>query len=259
MSYRSVSARVPLHSSHQMSKRRHYETLFSKHAYLSDPSQTHPRSSEWILLLASNPLRKTIPISVTILTEISNPQNPKSNPIAEKAVQNIEKEPLKVDPTGVKVSSVSLAITCCILKCRVGSLRLSPREILYHRDQFTDKRIHFNDMDLITKQYQKRDINHSHSEPNRTRRPHTEVAIDDVVYLPRDFTENNGRERYLVSSKQNGLVHIRKFAGSQDVQSPRGRMLPSSKWLQRHCQNRTQWHRRRRRSFSSTYQTCHPR
>ena len=27
--------------------------------------------------------------------------------------------------------------------------------------------------------------------------------------------KNNGREQYLVSSKQNGLVHIRKFAGSQ--------------------------------------------
>ena len=51
--------------------------------------------------------------------------------------------------------------------------------------------------------------------PNRTHRPHIEVEIGDVVYLHQDLTKNNCHEWYLASSKQNGLVYIRKIAGSQ--------------------------------------------
>ena len=157
-------------------------------------------------------------LSHHILIEIGNPKNLNSNPIAEKAIQDIEKE-LKTDPTGAQVSSVSLAIACYTLNCRDGSLGLSPWEILYHRDQPTNECIHFDDKNLITKQHYKRDINHSHREqskvPNHTRRPHMEGEINDDVYLHQDLTKNNGRERYQVSSKLNGLVHIRKFAGSQ--------------------------------------------
>ena len=154
-----------------------------------------------------------------IVVEIGNPKNKNSNPVAEKAVQDMEKELLKIDPTGARVSSTALAIACNNLNTRIGSLGLSPREILFRRDQFTSEHIHFEDMDLITKRQHKRDINHSHSEqskaPNRPRRPRSGVEVGDVVYLHQDLTKNKGRERYIVSSKQDGWVRVRKFAGSQ--------------------------------------------
>ena len=154
-----------------------------------------------------------------ITVEVGNPKNANSNPVAEKAVQDVEKELLRVDPTGAQVSSTTLAVACCTLNSRVGALGLSPREVLFHRDQFTNERIDFEDMDLITKRQRMRDVNHSHSErskaPNRQRRPRSGVVVGDIVYLHQDLTKNSGRERYLVSARENDWVFVRKFAGTQ--------------------------------------------
>ena len=70
-----------------------------------------------------------------------------------EAVQDIERELLKVDPTGSQVSSASLMIACCALNSRLGSLGFSPRKVLYHPDQSTNECIHFDDIDLIDQQY----------------------------------------------------------------------------------------------------------
>ena len=129
-------------------------------------------------------------LSHHISIEVGDPKNPNNNPVAEKAVQDIERE-VKVDPTGPQVSSASLAITCCALNCGLASLGLSPREVLYHRDQFSDEHVHFDDNDLIDQQHRRRTSNHPSSErskaPNCSRRPHTEVGVGDIVYLHRDL------------------------------------------------------------------------
>ena len=69
-----------------------------------------------------------------------------------------------------QVSSASHKIACCALNSRFGSLSLSPREVLYQRDQFTDERIHFNDMDLIDQRHRRRTSNHAPNDPKPSNR-----------------------------------------------------------------------------------------
>ena len=116
-------------------------------------------------------------------------KDPNNNPVVEKAVQDIERKLPNVYPIGSLVSSASLTIACCALNSWLGSLRLSPREVLNNLDQFTNERIHFNDKDLI-------DIadapayNERPKAPNRSRRLHTEVEVGDIKYLHGNLKKN---------------------------------------------------------------------
>ena len=67
-------------------------------------------------------------LSHHISIEVDNPKNPNNNAVLEKAVQDIKREFLKVDPTGSLVSSASLTIACCVLNSRLGSLGLHPHQ-----------------------------------------------------------------------------------------------------------------------------------
>ena len=122
-----------------------------------------------------------------ILIEVGNPKNLHNNPVIKKAVQDIERVILKVDPTGSQVSSASITIACCTLNNRLGSLGLSPRKVFYHQDQFTNKHIHFDDMDLTDQQHCQYTSNHPCSKqskaPNCTHRSHTEVEVGDILYF----------------------------------------------------------------------------
>ena len=125
-----------------------------------------------------------------IVLKPGNPKNPNKNPVAEKAVQELEIELLRQDPLGGAVSEVTLAVATASLNSRIRSRGLSSREIWYQRDQFSNRQLPMSDDDLITKQHDQRLVNHPYSmkskAPLALPRPTPSIAVGDLVYIHSD-------------------------------------------------------------------------
>jgi hypothetical protein len=151
--------------------------------------------------------------------EVGRIKNLNKNPIAERAVQEVESEILHQDPTGGAITAVQLSTTIARLNSRIRNRGLSAREIWTQRDQFTLEQLPISDRQLILDQHLLRTKNHPYSEhakaPNSNTRPRFNICIGDLVYLYTDKSKSRGRSRYLVVSVEDGWCNIRKFAGSQ--------------------------------------------
>ena len=151
--------------------------------------------------------------------ELGRAKNKNKNPVAEKAVRELEDELLKLDLRGQQVSTRNLAIATARLNSRIRSRGLSAREMWFQRDQFTNCQIPLNDQDLILKQFEQRSTNHASSEKSKAPRcrkgPQNVIDIGDLVLLHGDRDKHKGRDRYLVVAKDGEWCNIKKFCGSQ--------------------------------------------
>ena len=154
-----------------------------------------------------------------ITIELGQAKNPNKNPIAERAVQELETELLRQEPLGGAVSPLTLAIATSALNSRIRSRGLSSREMWTQRDQFSNKQLPLADDHLITLQHKQRLSNHPHSErskaPVQQRRPTPQIDIGDLVYLHSDLNKSRARDRYLVVAIEPPFCDIKKFIGSQ--------------------------------------------
>ncbi len=151
--------------------------------------------------------------------EIGRAKNINKNPIAERAVQELEAEIRRDNPTGGQLTSVSLAIATARLNSRIRSGGLSSRELLFQRDQFTNTQLPLDDQKVIIDQSNRRHHNHQYSETskghNHPRAPAADIHVGDVVYLYNDNNKHTARQRYLVTNVEGAWCNIRKFAGAQ--------------------------------------------
>ncbi|KAK3715784.1 hypothetical protein QZH41_018836, partial [Actinostola sp. cb2023] len=154
-----------------------------------------------------------------ITLEIGRVKNPNKNPVAEKAIQELENELLRLDPLGGSISSVTLAIATATLNARIRSRGLSAREMWMQRDQFSNHQIPLSDQELVLKQHDLRNANHPYSEkskaPLKKAIDAPQVEVGDLVYLYLDRNKSCSRDRYLVTSTEGIWCNIRKFTGSQ--------------------------------------------
>lgn len=122
-----------------------------------------------------------------IILEIGNPKNPNKNPVAEKAVQELETELLREEPLGGAATEVTLAVSTANLNSRIRSRGLSSREMWCQRDQFSNRQLPVSDQDLIAKQHDQRLTNHPHSvkskAPLAQLRPTCSIEVGDLVYI----------------------------------------------------------------------------
>ena len=165
--------------------------------------------------LVNDPLLKKHRITI----ELGQAKNPNKNPIAEKAVQELETELLRQEPLGGAVSPLTLAIATSALNSRIRSRGLSSREMWTQRDQFSNKQLPLADDQLIALQHEQRLSNHPYSEcskaPVQQRRPTPLIDVGDLVYLHSDLNKSRARDRYLVVAIDHPFCDIKKFIGSQ--------------------------------------------
>ena len=151
--------------------------------------------------------------------EIGRVKNKNKNPVAEKAIQELEGEILRHDPTGGSVTQFQLSIILSSLNARIRSRGLSAREMMFQRDQFTNLQLPVSDRMLAIEQYEQRCLNHPHSErtktPMKTHPTSHNILVGDLVYLYCDQNKFKGRDRYLVVSVDGIWCSIRKFVGIQ--------------------------------------------
>jgi hypothetical protein len=153
--------------------------------------------------------------------EIGRRKNKNKNPIAERAVQELEEELLKLEPAGGPVTATTLAIATANLNSKLRHSGMSSREMFMQRDQFSNIQIPVNDIHLIQTQYDAKCKNHAFSErakapkSNNPKKYSSSLRKGDLVYLYNDRNKFKARDRYLIVEINEEWCTIKKFTGSQ--------------------------------------------
>ena len=154
-----------------------------------------------------------------IRLDIGRVKNPNKNPVAEKAISELEDELLKQDPRGGPFTDLGLATAVARLNSRIRHMGLSAREMYTQRDQFTHEQLPFADRDVISQKADSRDMNHVSSAMSKAQLkgplPKAAISVGDLVYLYSDRDKTKARPRYIVVTTNDDWCHIKKFAGSQ--------------------------------------------
>ena len=164
--------------------------------------------------LTDDPSLKDARISI----EIGNPKNINKNPVAEKAIQELEEELTREPQLHSLITDVALARVTARLNSRIRTDGLSAREIFLQRDQFTNNQIDFTDKSLIAAKHDRAVKNNTASAASKAHgrppRPTQNISAGDLVYLFSERDKHLGRSRYLVISIEGEWCSIRKFANT---------------------------------------------
>ena len=153
-----------------------------------------------------------------ISLQIGRIKAPNKNPVAEKAIQELEVEINRSNKSDDILMPVDLSTAISNLNSRIRSDGLSSREIFFQRDQFTNAQIPVCDKDLITAKHQRSLTNHRSSEMSKAHGAHTRAPTNvnpgDLVYVYSDREKHSPRDRYLVTSNDGEWCLIKKFIGN---------------------------------------------
>lgn len=151
--------------------------------------------------------------------DIGRLKNKNKNPVAEKAILELENELKKAYPDGRQLSTSSLAVVVATLNTRIRNRGLSAKEIITQRDNITGEQLNLNDIDLSTQQQHLRSLNHNasaHSKvPTGRLAVKLHVAPGDLVYIKGDGSKHIARDRYIVTAVGDEYVTVKKLVGSQ--------------------------------------------
>ena len=133
--------------------------------------------------LTDDPSLKDARISI----EIGNPKNINKNPVAEKAIQELEEELTREPQLHSLITDVALARVTARLNSRIRTDGLSAREIFLQRDQFTNNQIDFTDKSLIAAKHDRAVKNNTASATSKAHgrppRPTQNISVGDPSFF----------------------------------------------------------------------------
>ena len=183
----------------------------------------HLPSSESIQLLVSlhdDPTLKRVGITL----DIGRVKNVNKNPVAEKAIAELEEEILRQTHNGGPISTLTLAVATSRLNSRLRSNGLSARKLWTQRDQLTSEQLPISDREIILKQHVQRMKNHPYSQKSKnrtqTRVPPPTVNAGEFVHLMPNRDKTQSRSRYLVVSVKTRGVLSKSFQAISCVLLP---------------------------------------
>ena len=145
-------------------------------------------------------------------------KNRNKNPVAERAVQEIEAEILRVQPEKGPVSRLTLATATANCNSRVRRDGLSARELWTQRDQITGAQFPFDDDAVKDSQSASRERNHIPSARSKARGRHPNspsVTVGDLVYLVSERSKSQARDKYIITKISEESCTVRKFTRNQ--------------------------------------------
>ena len=172
-------------------------------------------SAPGLLSLQKDPLLSKNGITL----DIGNVKNKNKNPVAERAVQELGNELVRVHPDGGPITNVMLAMATANMNTRIRCDGLSSREIWTQRDQITGEQLPIDDQMIILSQHEARSANHPASErskaPGRSATRQPDIDIGQLVYLREDRDKTRTRDKYIVVATTGIMCQVRKFTKSQ--------------------------------------------
>jgi hypothetical protein len=165
--------------------------------------------------LRTDPTLKRLGLSL----EIGRVKNTNKNPVAEKAIAELEEEILRQAPNGGPIPTATLAIATSRLNSRLRREGLSARELWTQRDQFTHDQLPICDRKVIQEQHLQRKQDNPYSEKSKNRNRNGSASptinVGDLVYLVAERDKTQPRSRYLIISVEDPWCVIKKFSGNQ--------------------------------------------
>lgn len=153
-----------------------------------------------------------------LIIEIGRLKNRNKNPVAEKAIQELEIELKKSLPDGRSTDSCELACITAILNHRIRNRGLSAHEIVYQRDA-SGQQLNISDDLLSSAQHEKRIEGHSPSARCQAKTsslaPKANVSVGDLVFIKNEGDKHTARDKYIIVSHNNEYLSIRKLIGNQ--------------------------------------------
>ncbi|RXN16069.1 Retrovirus-related Pol poly from transposon opus [Labeo rohita] len=129
--------------------------------------------------------KDTVLAQYRLAIEVGNAKNVNKNPVAEKAIQELQGEILRLEPHCGVVTPLLLSVAVARLNSRI-----SAHEMLLQRDQFSLEQLPVHDQELIALQHSQRLANHPHSvkakAPLSRHAPVPDIYPGDLVYLYSD-------------------------------------------------------------------------
>ena len=156
---------------------------------------------------------------LNVSLDVGRIKNKNHNPVAEKAVRELEEELLRQQPGGGPVGEVGLALATARLNSRLRFSGLSSLELWTQRNQFTHEQLPLSDYQLLLDRHKHRSTNHAYSEKSKNPRGllanTPPLQVGDIVYLFSDKYKSRARDRYVVVSIDTPWCFVKKFRGSQ--------------------------------------------
>lgn len=151
-----------------------------------------------------------------ITLELGRSLNPNKNPVVDKAIRELHRELVSVNPTGGPVSSMELSRAVACLNSRIRATGMSAYEHWTQRDQETGDQLPLDDREIILQQHHRRIANHHSSEKSkaagRVALPSPKISVGSLVYLYADRDKTVPRQRYIVTELgEDGCYRLRKF------------------------------------------------
>ena len=153
---------------------------------------------------------------LNIQIEIGEAKNVNKNPVAEKAIQELQKEILRQDPSGNPISQVLLASAVSVLNTRIRNRGLSAHEMWFRREQFNNNQLNTSDEQLIKVQHENR-LNSHFNTSKLSQKLSSEIPIKEgnIIYLRTEGNKTKARRRYIVVSILNEFCYVRAFSHNQ--------------------------------------------
>ena len=173
-------------------------------------------------------------LALGIEVDLGNEKNPNKNPVADKAIQELELELLKLTSSSSAVSATSLVQAICNLNSRIRHSNLSAKEMLLGRDQIDGRRLRFSDKFLSSQQNTSRITNHVSSAKSKARggsaAKKENIAVGSLVFIKHEGNKFNPRESYVVVEIKDELVRVQKMNKgkffSRQYEVPMSRVFP---------------------------------
>ena len=158
---------------------------------------------------------------LNIVLDLSDPENKNGVAIVDKAIQELEKEIVKISPEGKSITTSELAQATLALNSRIRNRDLSSHEILFSREQNTGDNINLDDESLARSKMEKKENNHKYSEKSKFDDCKNPISADalkgDRVYLKKEGGKHNVRDLYVVIKSDAEEVTIVKLLHAHDI------------------------------------------
>ena len=158
-----------------------------------------------------------------LIVETGRTKNVNKNPVAEKAIGELESELRKMKPGGEPISTSDLVKAFRIMNMKYRNRGLSASEILFRRDQNEGAHLRFRDEDLAAQQYSNRVRNHSPSAKAKAPRgrpaSRAKVIVGDRIFVKTDGDKHRARDEYMIVSCGDQFVQARKLGRTGGFQS----------------------------------------
>ena len=142
-----------------------------------------------------------------IVMELGNKKNVNKNGVAEKAIQELEEELLKVNPKNVPINEILLSKATYNLNSKIRFTKRSARELLFKRDQTTGDALEVEDSAVSDLQYQRRRRDNDYKckvkDPGTKR---TKVKKGDLVIIRGEKEKSRNRDTYLIKEIHNDVA-----------------------------------------------------